>query len=246
MGNKDLISYLSDRSDSIAKVAAANIDHEKVIYAIGRIAMENPAISKCDPKSVIKCAMTFAELGLYPSESGPYVVPYGKEAKADLGAVGWMTICHRSNLFEKITARVVREGEEFWIDHTKSPPYHHRISMENLKEGGQIFGAYVHFIFRNGQELIHPVPKPRLDEYQAKSKGSAWRVDYQGMCIAKTIKEACKSIAKGLQREHVMVKALEHDVDDFTGISEPQIFETKAEMIDAMLDERLADVEVEQ
>ena len=117
--------------------------------------------------------------------------------------------------------------------------------MENLRDGGEINGSYVHFVFKNGQELIHPVPKPRLDEYRSKSKGSAWKVDYQGMCIAKTIKEACRAVAKGLQSEHVLVKALERDVDDFNDVSEPRVFETKVEMIDAVLDEKIQDLEVE-
>ena len=65
------------------------------------------------------------------------------------------------------------------------------------------------------------------------------------MCIAKTIKEACRAVAKGLQSEHVLVKALERDVDDFNDVSEPRVFETKGEMIDAVLDEKIQDLEVE-
>ena len=247
--NRELVTYLRQKGESIAKVAAANIDQDKLIFAIGRIAMANPKIVSCDWKSIVKAAMDCAELGLYPSDRGPYVIPYANECKLDLGAAGWLAVCHRSGMFSKISARVVREGETFHVRHEERPPFIHHIGMENMSSAGEINGAYVHFVFANGEQDIHVCPKKRLDEIRGKSKGQAWSTDYQGMAIAKTIKEACKKIAKGLGSENLIVKALDKDVDDFN-VDDPfvgdALFESKEAAMEALVDDQVLDLEVER
>lgn len=78
----------------------------------------NTDLKKCDPESVMNCALISAALNLSvdPNLGLSYIIPYGGKAQFQIGYKGLIELCHRTGAFLKMNVTNVKEGEFVGID----------------------------------------------------------------------------------------------------------------------------------
>ena len=111
-----------------------------------------PLLNVCTPQSFYRAVITCAELALMP---GPalglcYILPfknsnlkgpYTHEATFVLGYPGAAALAWRSDMIERITSRVVWQGDEFRVRYGTSEEIHH-IPNEDEETRGNVRGYY--------------------------------------------------------------------------------------------------------
>jgi recombination protein RecT len=105
---------------------------------MSRLAMtafnQNPALQKCDPKSIFSSIIVLSQLGLEPGIDGQgYLVPYGKTCTAVPGWKGYVDLVSRAGRASVWTGAVY-EGDEFEYQLGDSPFLRHLPGDENEEQ----------------------------------------------------------------------------------------------------------------
>jgi recombination protein RecT len=87
-------------------------DVQRVVAACQLAVMQNPALGKCDPKSVLLSVAKVAQWGLEVGTTA-HLVPYGTACTAVPDYRGLVELIIRSGAARHVEARVVREGDDF-------------------------------------------------------------------------------------------------------------------------------------
>lgn len=118
---KALDAELDRRRDVIASSAASMIDPDRMRGVVLSAFTRNPELFECDPVSVVRAVVEAAQVGLEPTGAigGAHLVPRWnskarrKEAQLIIDYRGFVQLAKRSGEVARITARVVREADEF-------------------------------------------------------------------------------------------------------------------------------------
>jgi recombination protein RecT len=144
--------FFSQFADQFAAVSAS-IKPERIVQ-LAVLATANPAIAKCDIKTVIGALMEVTTLGFEPVNSLNQcaLIPYKNKLTVQIMYQGYIDLAYRSGLLQSIYGDVVREGDtiEFakgtngFIKHIPLPTsYDQQIKyayvVAHLNGGGQVF-----------------------------------------------------------------------------------------------------------
>ncbi len=82
----------------IAAVLPAHMDVEKVIRQVRLAVVQNPAIQKCDPQTVLFAVMAASQLGLEINSplQESWLIPYGTECTLQVGYRGYQSAVRRT------------------------------------------------------------------------------------------------------------------------------------------------------
>lgn len=133
----------------------------KFFSAVGTAIDRTPKLMECTQESVMQSFVNAAMLNLDPSGiSGEcYVLPYGGEAKFQMGYKGYVTLLYRAGV-SKIQADIVREKDDFKI--VNGDMYHTVNPFLTKEERGKPMGAYVQVTYKgettsqfmNGKDIM--------------------------------------------------------------------------------------------
>ncbi len=146
-GRKEAHGYLELHSSTIA-AATKNPDTTDKLMQAARLAMyENPALSRCEPSTILRALVEAGRLGLIPGSLGHcYLIPRGRRASLEMGYRGYIWLAHQSNIWP-IEAEVVREGDRFEVMQGTSKALVHQPSFD----GGDPTAFYAIATIRKGQ-----------------------------------------------------------------------------------------------
>jgi recombination protein RecT len=102
----------------------------------------NEQLQRCEPLSIWRCIVTFAEWGLHPNPSTGlcYMVPYGNKAQPQLGYRGMIELARRSGLVTNVEARVIYQADRFKVAFGFNPVLEHVPHIG--PDRGKAVGAY--------------------------------------------------------------------------------------------------------
>jgi recombination protein RecT len=73
-----------------------------------------PKLGECDPTSVLGALMTCSQLGLRPGVLGQaWVLPFAGKGQLIIGYKGYAALAQRTSAISDITARIIRENDEY-------------------------------------------------------------------------------------------------------------------------------------
>lgn len=161
----------------------------------------NPALLKCDPKSVLIAVMQLAMNGINPSKQfkEAYLIPYGKECQMQLGYLGIIKLAEKSAMIKAIWAEAVYEGDEFEEIKGTSPSIYHK-SGPNSGDPKKVTHSYAVVEKMSGSKQHVVLNKVRIERLRMKSPmqksgiNGAWATDYDEMAKAKALKQVLKTI----------------------------------------------------
>jgi recombination protein RecT len=151
---------LARRREVIESSAASMIDPDRLRGVMLSAFTRNPELFECDPVSVVRAVVEAAQVGLEPTGAigGAHLVPRWngkarrKEASLILDYRGLVKLAKRSAEIARVTARLVREKDEFdyqqgtdeWLRHkpalvTDPGPFIYVYAVAHYRDGGTQF-----------------------------------------------------------------------------------------------------------
>ncbi len=186
-------------------------------------------LQKCEPNSVIGCALTAAalDLSIDPNLGEAYIVPYGDKAQFQLGYIGYNQLAMRSGQYKNLGWKVVHEGELVKYDELSG-----ELEVNSDFPDAEVIGYAAKFKLLNGFERGSFWTKDRCFKHAerfskayragqndaSKRDYSVWFTDPDRACLKTVIKGLVKIWGpKSIQ----MQKALKVDegavIDSETG-----------------------------
>lgn len=171
---------------------------------------DTPELMECTQASLAKCLLDMAVLGLNVSKQQAYFINYGGRAQLSVSYMGKVAIAKRIDpTIETITARVVKDGEEFEFDDTDdgySTITKHKRTLQSLKNKN-IEAAYSTIVYNDGKpnkSLIMTFDRIKQSWKQSQlkpvnedgtlKKGTTHDKFTEDMCCRTVIAAICKSI----------------------------------------------------
>lgn len=171
---------------------------------------DDEKLMACTQASLAKAMLDMCVLGLNVSKQQAYIIPYDGRAQLSVSYMGKVAIAKRIDpTIETITARVVKEGEEFDFEDTDdgySIIKKHKRTLQSLKSK-DIEAAYSTIVYNDGKpnkSLIMTFDRIKQSWKQSQlkpvnedgtlKKGTTHDKFTEDMCCRTVIAAICKSI----------------------------------------------------
>lgn len=233
---------LESRSAEIAAALPRHIDPRRMIQVALGALRTNPALLECTQTSLLSAVMSASQLGLeLDGVTGQaYLVPYGRDVTLQIGYRGLIDLARRSGQISSISARVVRQGDEFKYEYglhedikhvpkgAADAPITHVYASARFKDGGYAFEV----LTSDDVELIR------------KSAKSGNRGPWVSHWPAMAKKSAIRQLAKYLPISIEMARAVTIDEHSEAGIVAPsEIVTDDGEVITTVEDSSVVDAD---
>lgn len=160
----------------------------------------SPDLNQCDIGSLMASVITTSQMGLEPNTplGHCYLVPYNnrkkgiKEAQLIIGYKGMIELARRSGQIRSISARVVREGDEFSYQYGIVEDLKHRATGD---EEAPITHVYAVAQLVNGGYQFEVMTKGQINKVRSKSPGkdsTFWTVYWEEMAKKTAVRRLFK------------------------------------------------------
>ena len=203
----------------ISAVMPKHMSSERMFQLAMSCYNQTPKLNQCSPQSVLSCLMKCSALGLEPSAvdglGRAYILPFfnkntgSYEATFLIGYKGEIDLARRSGQIKDISARVVREGDEFEYEYGLTECLRHVPSTEPI-DGRPITHVYMVAHFKDGGHYIDVMSKEEVEEVRKRSKSpnnGPWKSDWPAMARKTVIRRAFPYLPVSVEAE----SAVAHD-----------------------------------
>lgn len=186
---------------------------------------KSPKLLECDRVSLMSAFVQVAQFRFLPSSvSGEmYVIPYGREAKPQLGYQGIVTLLYRAKTVTAITGNIIYENDHFEFEEGLNPKLVHKPAKFGTPKGAPI-GAYTIAEMASGSKTFKVMSKDDIMAIKnlSKAKNSAdspWNSNkdpFNWMWLKTCLIQHSKLLPKTPE----LIKAIEID-NDGEGLDKP-------------------------
>ena len=159
-------NYFRGDSDEALAFKTAVVDYVR----------KTPKLLECDRVSLMSAFVQVAQFRFLPSSvSGEmYVIPYGREAKPQLGYQGIVTLLYRAKTVTAITGNIIYENDHFEFEEGLNPKLVHKPAKFGTAKGAPI-GAYTIAEMASGAKTFKVMSKDDIMAIKnlSKAKNSA-------------------------------------------------------------------------
>ena len=175
------------------------------ITAITSAVATNPALTDCDPGTILSAGLLGETLQLSPSpQLGQYyLVPFKdsklgrKVAQFQLGYKGYIQLAIRSGQYKKLNAMAIKEGELIRYDPLNEEIEVQLIEDDAEREAAPTIGYYAMFEYLNGFRKVIYWSKDKMKShalqysqgYRAKKGYTFWEKDFDSMAIKTMLRQ---------------------------------------------------------
>jgi recombination protein RecT len=133
-----------------------------------------PKLLECDRLSLLSAFAQVAQFRFMPSgvSGEAYIIPYGKEAKFQLGYQGIVTLLYRTNKIRSISANIIYENDIFEYEEGLDSKLIHKPAMFGKPKGDAI-GVYTVVSLTGGQKTFKVMDKDAVLAIKNLSKAKA-------------------------------------------------------------------------
>ena len=144
---------------------------------------DNPKLRNCTENSIVKSAITMAQLGMTPNTAlgRAYLVPYGNECTFQIGYKGLRELFYRSALAKGVKAWLVYENDHF-DDHDEYNKYPEFVKAEGNR--GNLRLVFCVAELATGYIIYEKMTVREIEEHKLKYvkswryKDSGWQTNY--------------------------------------------------------------------
>lgn len=190
---------------------------EKFIRTALTAINSNPKLASCSQESLLAAIMNSAQLGLeFNTPLGEaYLIPYGNKVNFQLGYQGLLKLAYNTGQFKRITAREVRENEDFDINYGTG-----EISHKPCLTGdsGDVIGYYAIYQTKDGGQDVFYFSKADAERYgktfsQSYNSGP-WKTNFDAMAKKSALIQVLKYAPKAIESQ-TLVQATNFDNANF-------------------------------
>lgn len=169
---------------------------------------KTPALAKCDQASFLGSVIQCAQLGLEPGNSlgHAYLLPYGSQVQLIIGYRGMIDLARRSGQIISLSARTVREHDEF--DYQLGL---HEDLIHKPFEGeaaGEITHVYAVAKLQGGGVQFEVMSRAQVEAVRAQSKASKsgpWVTHFEEMAKKTVIRRLFKYLPVSVEIQRAVV-----------------------------------------
>ena len=212
---KQVMNYYNGSKDEAMRFMTAAIQYVRRV----------PKLLECDRTSLIMAFVQSAQFKFMPSGSSgeAYVIPYGIEAKFQIGYQGIVTLLYRTGKISAITSNIIYKNDVFEYQEGLDAVLIHKPAMFG-KEKGEAIGVYTVAQMSDGTKTFKVMDKDAIMAIKnlSKAKGtkdSPWNSDkdpekwmWRKTCLIQH--------SKLLPKTEDIIKAIDID-NDGEGIDKP-------------------------
>lgn len=213
--NNDVISFINQPSmkEQLAVALPRHMTAERMIRIATTEIRKVPALGDCDTMSFVSAIVQCSQLGLEPGGAlgHAYLLPFGnknensgkKNVQLIIGYRGMIDLARRSGQIASLSARVVREGDDFSFEfgleeklvhrpgENEDAPVTHVYAVARLKDGGTQFEVMT----RKQIELVRAQSKagnngPWVTHWEEMAKKTAIRRLFKYLPVSIEIQRA--------------------------------------------------------
>lgn len=197
---------------------------EKFIRTALTAINSNPKLASCSQESLLAAIMNSAQLGLeFNTPLGEaYLIPYGNKVNFQLGYQGLLKLAYNTGQFKRITAREVRENEDFDINYGTG-----EISHKPCLTGdsGDVIGYYAIYQTKDGGQDVFYFSKTDAERYgrtfsQSYNSGP-WKTNFDAMAKKSALIQVLKYAPKAIESQ-TLVQATNFDNANFEKTSKAE------------------------
>ena len=197
---------------------------EKFIRTALTAINSNPKLASCSQESLLAAIMHSAQLGLeFNTPLGEaYLIPYGNKVNFQLGYQGLLKLAYNTGQFKRITAREVRENEEFDFDYGTGE-ISHRPCLTG--SSGNVIGYYAIYQTKDGGQDVFYFSKADAERYgktfsQSYNSGP-WKTNFDAMAKKSALIQVLKYAPKAIESQ-TLVQATNFDNANFEKTSKAE------------------------
>lgn len=180
---KTIRHYLQDPrvQAGLKAVSGKFLSPDRMIRLVTNAIDRTPRILECEPRSVLGAIMLCQAYQLEPNtpQQLAFLIPYARSVKVgnqwqkiyecqfQIGARGFRMLAYRSDRFERIVARAIREHDKFDNEEGSKTFLTY---VKSLKNRGEVIGAFSHAVFKGGTETALVLPWDELEKIRSKSE----------------------------------------------------------------------------
>ncbi len=235
--NDDVISRINKPSMKAILAAALprHMTPERMIRIATTEIRKVPELGECDSMSFVSAIVQCSQLGLEPGSAlgHAYLLPFGngeaesgkKNVQLIIGYRGMIDLARRSGQITSLSARVVREGDEFSFEfgldeklihrpgENEDAPITHAYAVAKLKDGGVQFEVMT----RKQIDRIRDTHSKAAISAAKKRRGSIWTDHFEDMAKKTVIRKLFKylpvsiEIQRAVSMDEKEVKAINPD-----------------------------------
>ena len=202
----------------LAAPKGANVDRN--VRALVTLLKSTPALQKCEPASLMSCALRVMDLGLELNQSlgHCYLVPFSNQATLQIGYKGLLNLAKRSGEISNITAREVYSNDKFSFCYGTDDSLVHEPS---LKDRGELIAVYAIAKMKDGSSQFEVMSKDDVEKIRntSKMKNSMPWTQFYGEMARKTV---IRRLFKYLSISVEMNEAIAIDELADAGIKQPK------------------------
>jgi recombination protein RecT len=164
---------IDNRMAIVEVSAAAGVSAERLKMVALTVFTRTPALLECEPVSIARALVESAQLGLEPTGllGGAYLVPRGGKATLLVGYKGLVMLAMRSQLVQRVEARVVREKDELEYAYGLDPYLRHVPSQ--AADPGPYTGAYAVIFYRDGSRQFDYMSAAEIEVIRKRSSSGS-------------------------------------------------------------------------
>jgi len=193
------------------------VSYEEFYVTCVNAVKKNPKLLNCDPKSLFGSILLSAEVGLRPNtpEQHAFILPYGKEAKFQVGYKGLIEMMYRNPRVKSIYAEAVFEKDDFDYGYGLQPYLNHKPFRNG--DRGSLVCVYAVCKLQDADPIFSVVERSELDKVKtfSQSRNSDFSPYNSGADVHHfmEIKTAIKKLSKLIPKSSVIEisKAIEYD-----------------------------------
>ena len=208
---------LKSMEGEIKNALPAYLPVEKFIRTALTAINSNPKLASCSQESVLAAIMNSAQLGLeFNTPLGEaYLIPYGNKVNFQLGYQGLLKLAYNTGQFKRITAREVRENEDFDINYGTGE-ISHRPCLTG--DSGDVIGYYAIYQTKDGGQDVFYFSKADAEKYgrtfsQSYNSGP-WKTNFDAMAKKSALIQVLKYAPKAIESQ-TLVQATNFDNANF-------------------------------
>lgn len=154
-------NYYNGSKEEMMRFKTAAIDYVR----------KNPKLLNCQPISLLSAFVQVAQFRFLPSgvNGEAYIIPYGEEAKFQLGYQGLITLLYRSNKISTITSNIIYKNDFFEYEEGLNPKLIHKPAMFGTEKGEPI-GVYTVVTMKDFSKTFKVMDKQSVMEIKNLSK----------------------------------------------------------------------------
>jgi len=229
-----------------SQLAAALPRHmtaDRMIRIVTTEIRKNPTLAKCDTQSFVGAVVQCSQLGLEPGSAlgHAYLLPFEKRKKDStgnwvtertdiqliIGYRGMIDLARRSGQIVSLSARVVREADEFNYEYGLEEKLHHKLgdddsspishvySVAKLKDGGVQFEVMSAKQVNQIASQSKSVKKNKDGSIDWQNTNSPWATHWEEMAKKTVIRRLFKYLPVSIEMQKAVVldEKAESDVD---------------------------------